>query len=70
MLNVFNFLFYDFGILNFIFNELINLKASNLIMIQRSNKNRFNEFLKNTKKSDSEGYIQNIQIEEVLEIVS
>ena len=36
-------------------------------MIQRSNKNRFNEFLKNTKKSDSEGYIQNIQKKKDLE---
>ena len=48
----------------------IIFKRSTFIMIQGSNKNRFNEFLKNTKKSDSEGYIQNIQIEEVLEVVS
>ena len=32
-------------------------------------KNGLSEFLKNDKKSDSEGYIQNIQIEEVLEVV-
>ena len=32
-------------------------------------KNGLSEFLKNNKKSDSEGYIQNIQIEEVLDVV-
>ena len=59
----------NFSSLDFIGTVLIIFWISNFIIIQKY-KNRFNEFLKNTKKSDSEGYIQNIQIEEVLEVVA
>ena len=47
---VFNFLFYNFRISNFVFNELTNLKGLNLTMIQKVTKIDLIDFLKIAKK--------------------